>query len=88
MARDSSSQPEINPGFPSSFLRTLYVVVRNGCPSTGACFPTTPSYEATALPAIFGSSGWACTSTTAQSDTVSYGFALLPAGCGTPTAGD
>jgi hypothetical protein len=85
-------QPVINPSFPSTFYRTLYAVVRNGYSdptnATDAAFPTTPAYDATGLPALFGPSGWFCTNSTAQSDEVSYGFKLLGSACGSLTAGD
>jgi hypothetical protein len=95
---NSDGQPVINfVNWVPQLNRTLYDVVRNGYDSvTGseptsaadADFPTTPSYEATALPAIFGSSGWICTSAIAQSDIVSYGFTLAGNNCGDLTAGD
>jgi hypothetical protein len=80
------SQPVINPNWLSNLDRTLYDVVRNGGSATAPAFPTTPAYEATALPAIFGPSGWICSSNAGQSDTVSYGFGLL-SNCGSLTAG-
>jgi hypothetical protein len=98
IATNSFGQPVINyANWEPQLNDTLYDVVRNGYESvTGseptssadADFPATPSYEATALPAIFGSSGWICTSATAQSDIVSYGFTLEGNNCGDLTAGD
>jgi hypothetical protein len=95
---NSDGQPIINySNWVEPLNRTLYDVVRNGYDSvTGtepttsadADFPTTPSYEATGLQAIFGSNGWICTSTTGQSDIVSYGFTLAGNNCGDLTAGD
>jgi ABC-type phosphate transport system substrate-binding protein len=96
---NSDKQPVINPSWSSQFDRTLYIVVRNGYDSvtgdeptaaTDVDWPTTPSYDATALPAIFGPSGWVCKAGgTAQSDIVSYGFGLeSTANCGSLTAGD
>jgi hypothetical protein len=88
---NTDGQPVINPSWSSQFLRILYVVVRNGTANPQSQFevswPTTPSYE-TNLKAIFGPGGWACTNVTAESDTVSYGFTLLP-DCGAlSVAGD
>jgi ABC-type phosphate transport system substrate-binding protein len=86
---NTDGQPVINPLWNTTLNRTLYDVVRNGSTTAGdAAFPTSPSYEATALPAIFGPNGWACTSNTAQSDIVSYGFTSLGGNCGTLTPGD
>jgi ABC-type phosphate transport system substrate-binding protein len=68
----------INVNFPEEMWRTLYVVVRNA--GTTAA-PAIPSY----LDTIFGSSGWFCTSTTAQSILTSYGFSSLGGGCGSVT---
>jgi ABC-type phosphate transport system substrate-binding protein len=95
---NADGQPVINYNhWVQQLNRNLYAVVRNGYDSvTGseptssadADFPTTPSYEATALPAIFGSDGWICTSTAGQSDIVSYGFTQAGNNCGALTAGD
>jgi hypothetical protein len=85
---NSFGQPTINSAWNTTFNRTLYAVVRNGGTATAPKFPTTPAYEATALPAIFGSTGWVCTNNTAQSDIVGYGFLSLGGNCGTLTAGD
>jgi hypothetical protein len=85
---NSYSQPVINPNWTPQLDHTLYDVVRNGCPSTGACFPATPTYEAVGLPAIFSSKGWVCTSDTAESDIVSYGFGNLGDNCGALAPGD
>jgi ABC-type phosphate transport system substrate-binding protein len=90
---NTDSQPVINPSWSTQFTRTLYAVVRNGYSDptgpTDVSWPTTPAYEATALPAVFGPGGWVCTSATAQSDIVSYGFGLeTSANCGSLTAGD
>jgi hypothetical protein len=68
--------------------RILYDVVRNGCPETAACFPTTPAYEATALKDIFeATTGWMCSSETAEADILSYGFGNLGSNCGDLSAG-
>jgi hypothetical protein len=46
VTKNSKGQPVINPSWNSAFVRTLYVVVRNGCytslhpTSTAVCFPT------------------------------------------------
>jgi ABC-type phosphate transport system substrate-binding protein len=83
----SGGQTVINQNFPAELQRLLYNVVRNGGTAANPAFPTTPAYEATALPAIFGSNGWLCTNTTAQADIVSYGFFSLGGACGSLTAG-
>jgi phosphate transport system substrate-binding protein len=89
--KNSFGQLQINPFFPSQFGRTLYDVVRNGTANptgpTTVSFPTTPANEAN-MQSIFGPTGFLCTSTTAQSDIISYGFGLLGSGCGVLTAGD
>jgi ABC-type phosphate transport system substrate-binding protein len=79
----------INPNFTNELQRTLYDVVRNGGTATAPAFPTTPSYAATALPAIFGGpgTGWVCTNATAKADIASYGFTNKGANCGALTAG-
>jgi ABC-type phosphate transport system substrate-binding protein len=85
-----SNATVINPSFTSSLQRLLYNVVRNSAPIATpqtAAFPTTPSYEATALPKIFSSTGWICTATAAQQDITSYGFLLLGRNCGALSAG-
>jgi hypothetical protein len=84
---NTSSQTIINPNYPSSMRRTLFNVVRNGGTATAPAWPTSPAYEATALPAIFGASGWICTNATAKADIISYGFANLGRNCGALTAG-
>jgi hypothetical protein len=93
---NSYGQPVIDPNWAPQFSYRLYDVARNGYDSvTGskpvspvdADWPTTP-YESTGLQAIFGPSGWACTSNTARSDIVSYGFLNLGNDCGALTAGD
>jgi ABC-type phosphate transport system substrate-binding protein len=102
-SENSSDQLIINPSWNPEFLRILYGVVRNGCyvssdpTSTAVCLPTTtpptggtayPTYEVKGLSAFFGKSkGWVCTSTTAATDIVSYGFTRIST-CGTLTAGD
>jgi ABC-type phosphate transport system substrate-binding protein len=63
----------INPGFTTTFQRTLYDVVRYSA-STGDHIP---SY----LEPLFGAGGWICTSSTAKADLVDYGFIVLPS-CG------
>jgi hypothetical protein len=80
--QNGSNQTVINPSFPLEFQQVVWNAVRNGCPSTSACFPTTPSYAATTLPAIFGPSGWICTNATARADLISYGFYLEGSECG------
>jgi ABC-type phosphate transport system substrate-binding protein len=80
----------INGSFTQPLQLLLYNVVRNSAPITTpqtAAFPTSPSYEATALPKIFSSAGWLCTSAAAQQDTISYGFLLIGRNCGALTAG-
>jgi hypothetical protein len=85
---NSYGQPVINfANWEPQLTRLLYDVVRNGCPSTGACFPVTPAYEAVGLPALFSSKGWVCTNAIAQSDIVSYGFLNLGSNCGVLTPG-
>lgn len=84
---NASGQTVLNTAFPSEMLRILYNVVRNGNPGGTPSFPTTPAYEATALPALFGPSGWICTNATAKADITSYGFTNLGRGCGALTAG-
>jgi ABC-type phosphate transport system substrate-binding protein len=76
----------INPSFTAKLDRNLYAVVRNSGTSSAPAFPTSPTYEANALPKIFGPTGWICTNTTAQADAISYGF-LLRAKCGSLSAG-
>lgn len=60
-------------------------MVRNSGTSTALKFPTSPAYEATAPPLIFGPSGWVCKNAMAQADLVSYGLYLLGANCGSLT---
>lgn len=84
---NNNGQVVINGSFEPELQRILYNVVRNGGTASAPAFPTTPAYEATALPAIFGPSGWICTNRTAQNDLVSYGFLSLGANCGALTAG-
>jgi ABC-type phosphate transport system substrate-binding protein len=84
---NSSGQLVINSNWPPQLFSTLYAVVRNGCPGAGACFPATPAYEATGLPALFSPKGWFCTNAVAQSNIVSYGFLTLGSGCGDREAG-
>jgi ABC-type phosphate transport system substrate-binding protein len=84
---NSSGQEVINRNWNEQLFSTLYAVVRNGCPGAGACFPATPAYEATGLPALFSSTGWFCTNTNAQSNFVSYGFLTLGRNCGALTPG-
>jgi phosphate transport system substrate-binding protein len=82
---DPTTDPNINPNWPVELDRTIYAVVRNGGTESAPAFPTSPSYDATALPAIFGPSGWICTSTAAQNDLASYGFYSLGSACGSLT---
>jgi ABC-type phosphate transport system substrate-binding protein len=77
----------INPSFTSALRRILYNVVRNGGTATAPAFPKAPSYEATALPKIFGATGWECTATAAKEDIASYGFVLEGRNCGALSAG-
>jgi ABC-type phosphate transport system substrate-binding protein len=77
----------VNPSFTSALRGLVYNVVRNGGTATAPAFPTAPSYEATALPKIFGSTGWECTATAAKEDLVSYGFVLEGRNCGALSAG-
>jgi ABC-type phosphate transport system substrate-binding protein len=77
----------INPAFTSALRRTLYNVVRNGGTATKPAFPTAPAYEKTALPKIFGPTGWECTAAAAKDDIVSYGFLLEGRNCGALSAG-
>jgi hypothetical protein len=82
---NSSGQPIINRSFEPQLQNILYNAVRNGGTAADPAFPTTPSYEATGLPAIFGPKGWICTNATAQADIISYGFWNLGGNCGTIT---
>jgi len=82
-----SNGTAINPRFPSELQSTLYIVVRNGGTVSDPAFPSSPAYESTALPAIFGPSGWMCTATTAKQDTVVNGFGLMGSSCGALSAG-
>jgi hypothetical protein len=77
----------ISSTFTDALRRILYNVVRNGGTATAPKFPTSPSYEATALPKIFGPTGWECTATAAKEDIVSYGFLLEGRDCGALSAG-
>jgi hypothetical protein len=79
---NSSGQTVINDGFPTELQNDLWNAVRNGGTGTSPAFPTSPSYEATALPAMFGPSGWICTNATAKADIVSYGFRNVGRDCG------
>jgi ABC-type phosphate transport system substrate-binding protein len=68
----------INTSFPSTFLRTLYEVV----PYDSNTSDHIPGSESGApggvnLEALFGASGWACTSATAKADIKNYGFVPL-----------
>ena len=58
----------------SSFGRNVYDVVRGTDWNAGDA-------HATALKAIFSTTGWICTNATAQADLASYGFLHLPS-CG------
>jgi ABC-type phosphate transport system substrate-binding protein len=82
-----SNGTAINPSFPSELQSTLYNVVRNGGTASAPVFPSSPAYESTALPAIFGPSGWICTATTAKQDIASHGFQLLGDSCGALSTG-
>jgi ABC-type phosphate transport system substrate-binding protein len=89
-ATNSSGQPIINTSYPD-FQRDLYNVVRNGGTASAPSFPTAasgaPAYEVTALPLIFGPSGYLCTNATATADEISYGFYQLGRNCGSLIAG-
>jgi hypothetical protein len=77
----------ISPTFTDVLRRILYNVVRNGGTATAPAFPTAPPYWATALPKIFGATGWECTSAEAKKDIVSYGFLLEGSNCGALSSG-
>jgi ABC-type phosphate transport system substrate-binding protein len=73
--------------FTQQLQSILYNVVRNAGTATAPAYPTSPSYEAN-LSKIFGPAGWACTSTEAKKDIVSYGFLLAGSrSCGALLAG-
>jgi hypothetical protein len=98
---NSSGQPRINPLWNSTFLRTLFLVSRNGCfvagdfsdvclPSATGGFPgPAPAYEVNGIAKFFH---WVCNNATAKADIVSYGFTKLTTTtletCGELTAGD
>jgi hypothetical protein len=82
---NSSGQVVINQNFEPQLQHVLYNVVHNGGTAAAPAFPSSPSYEANALPAIFGPHGWICKNATAQADLVSYGFFSLGANCGSIT---
>jgi hypothetical protein len=73
--------------FTLQLRRDLYNVVRNGGTATAPAFPTTPPYEATGLPKLFGPAGLVCTSVAVQSEIVSYGFLLAGRACGALSSG-
>lgn len=64
----------INPKFPATFLRFVYVVVR---------WAKTKDHIPGYLEALFGSHGWMCASKAAHKDMVNYGFLPSPLLCGT-----
>jgi ABC-type phosphate transport system substrate-binding protein len=66
-------QCQINPGFSAHFQHFVYTVVRYDAATTDHIPP--------ALQPLFGSSGWACTNSTAATDIHNYG---LRRDCGTP----
>jgi PBP superfamily domain len=98
---NSSGAKKINPKFPVTFDRLLYLVSRNGCYVSGdfsdVCLPTTtggfpgpaPAYEVSGIARFFS---WVCNNATAKADIASYGFTKLSsttlATCGELTAGD
>jgi ABC-type phosphate transport system substrate-binding protein len=63
----------INGAFPTSFVRTLFEIVR--------FTPSTADHIPAYLEPLFGASGWVCTSSVAKQDLLNYGFILLPT-CG------
>jgi ABC-type phosphate transport system substrate-binding protein len=67
------SQCQINPGFSAPFQHFVYTVVRYDA--------ATADHIPPALQVLFGSSGWACTNSTAATDLHNYG---LRRDCGTP----
>jgi ABC-type phosphate transport system substrate-binding protein len=78
----SGSSTVINPSFPSTFDRTLYDVVPFD-PGTADNIPgKTNPVGGVNLEAIFGASGFDCTSKTARADITAYGFLNIPT-CGT-----
>jgi ABC-type phosphate transport system substrate-binding protein len=101
VTKNSAGQLVINPKWSSQFVRTLYVVTRNGCfnpakaTSTAVCLPSSkppagaqayPTYEVKGLAAFAGKAGWVCTNKIALADIESYGFGRLST-CGSLTAG-
>jgi ABC-type phosphate transport system substrate-binding protein len=97
----SSGKESINPDFPVTFDRLLYLVTRNGCFVSGdfsdVCLPTStggfpgpaPAYEVSGIAKFFS---WVCKNATSKADIASYGFTKLSgktlATCGELTAGD
>jgi ABC-type phosphate transport system substrate-binding protein len=79
----TTKNPVINSGFTATFLRFLYDVVCSPN-SSGSGANCTNNGAALGIPnnlqPVFSSTGWACTSSTAQADIKKYGFLTLPAG--------
>jgi hypothetical protein len=92
ITKNSAGQPVINPAWIITFVRILYIVVRNGCYSEDdptsdmVCLPATtspveggsnyPKYEVKGLAKFLT---WTCTNPTAKKDILSYGFTNLSA---------
>lgn len=73
VAGKGSSQT-LNPKFPATFLRFVYIVVR---------WAKTRDHIPAYLEPLFGSHGWMCTSRAAHKDQINYGFLPSPLLCGT-----
>jgi ABC-type phosphate transport system substrate-binding protein len=70
------SQCQINSGFSALFQHLVYTVVRYD--------PATTDHIPPAVEPLFGSSGWACTDSTALTILHHYGFRRYQPLCGTP----
>ena len=73
----------LNPAFPAAFIRTLSDVVPFDSNTTDHIPGSEPGTRGGVnLEKIFGASGWACTSKTAQTDIKNYGFVPIGSICG------
>jgi ABC-type phosphate transport system substrate-binding protein len=73
----------VNPAFPATFIHTLFDVVPFDANTTDHIPGSEPGTRGGVnLEKIFGASGWACTSKTAQTDIKNYGFVPIGTICG------
>jgi hypothetical protein len=68
----------INSSFPATFQRTVFEVVPYDPATTDHIPGATSPVGGVNLEAIFGSSGFVCTNSTAKADLKNYGFLVTP----------